>query len=420
MKTLFYQCSSGISGDMNLGALVDVGVPEEYLRSELARLQLDKEFVLSFSRAEKMGIWGTRAKVLVQLPRNHGHLHGFGQHRHSHHEHRRYADIKRLIDRAGYSERVTKIAIDIFQCIAEAEAVIHATDIEDVHFHEVGATDSIVDIVGAAICLDYLKVERIVCSPIELGGGFVQCEHGRLPVPAPATMEILKGMQCRIGGVDGEATTPTGAAILKATAHAFDPGEEFVASRIGYGIGMRDFNIPNALRVMLGESTERRLALEPTSFEIKANIDDMTPEAYEPLMERLFSSGASDVFLTPIVMKKNRLAHMVSVLCNEKSMDLLVQTLFEHSTTIGVRVQPAFKRMLPRSLQSVATSYGDVRVKIVELPGGGRRWKVEHDDVKKLAADCGVAYLAIRKEIEAEVRQHLDGSAPAIMERKTT
>jgi uncharacterized protein (TIGR00299 family) protein len=438
MKALFYQCASGISGDMNLGALVDLGVPEDYLQRELARLHLDQEFTLSFSRADKIGVWGTRAHVALGLygdgphgiprqdyvrvhdQRRHdsahmaGHDHG---RRHDSvrlpghdHAHRGHGDIQRLIAASDYKDSIKALVSKMFREIAAAESRIHDMPIDEVHFHEVGATDSIVDLFGAAICLDYLDVDTVLSSPVELGSGFVRCEHGLFPVPAPATMEILKGVPCRIGGVDGEATTPTGASILKATVHTFDPRSVFVAARIGYGVGHRDFTVPNVLRVMLGELADSASPQPPQShshYEITANIDDMTPESFEPLLERLLEAGASDAFLTPIVMKKSRLAHMLTVLCCEQKLDLLVQVAFEHSTTIGVRLTPVGKRMLPRMLETIATSHGEVRVKIVSLPDGGRRWKVEHDDVKRLAAERGISYLALGKDIEAEVREKL-------------
>src|SRR5882757_4384249 len=433
MKALFYQCASGISGDMNLGALVDLGVPQDHLQRELARLRLGQEFTLNFSRAGKMGVWGTRAAVALGreghgaqgIPRQDyvrvhdqrrldfvpmaGHDHG---RRHDsvrlpdHHAHRGHGDIQRLIAASDYKDSIKALVSKMFREIAAAESRVHDMPIDDVHFHEVGATDSIVDLFGAAICLDYLDVDTVLSSPVELGSGFVRCEHGLFPVPAPATMEILKGVPCRIGGVDGEATTPTGASILKATVQTFDPRCSFIASRIGYGVGHRDFAVPNVLRVMLGELADGAPAQPPQShshYEITANIDDMTPESFEPLLERLLEAGASDAFLTPIVMKKSRLAHMLTVLCCEQKLDLLVQVAFEHSTTIGVRLTPVSKRMLPRMLETIATSHGEVRVKIVSLPNGDRRWKVEHDDVKRLAAEHGISYLALGKDIEAEV-----------------
>ena len=243
-----------------------------------------------------------------------------------------------------------------------------------------------------------------------------------LAVPAPATLEILKGVPCLTGGVAGEATTPTGAAILKATVQKFGQRFAVTPERIGYGIGHMDFAIPNVLRVVVGEVSEDVAApywTERVNVEITANIDDMSPESYEPLIERLFSAGASDVFITPIIMKKSRLAHMISVLAQEQKVDTLVQVLFEESTTIGVRLHSVGKRMLSRSSLTVPTSYGDVQVKLVQLHrGGAQRWKVEHEDVKRLALEHKLPYLTLHREIDAEVRKHLASTASANTEEQ--
>lgn len=411
MTVLYYHCASGISGDMNLGALIDLGVPEAHLRRELARLNLHDEFELKVERAQKMGIWGTRVRVIVheQHPHSHGHDH--------HHHGRSWLDIERLIGASNYGDKVKTTVHRMFREVAEAEAHVHGLPVSDVHFHEVGATDSIVDLFGAAICLDLLGIDQVVCGPVELGSGFVRCEHGLLPVPAPATLEILRGVPCQQGGVQGEATTPTGAAILKATVQQFAPRAGFVTERIGYGVGQRDFAVPNVLRVMLGEFADEAAvpaaAAAPSNVEIKANIDDMTAEAFEPLLERLFEAGASDAFLTPIVMKKSRLAHLLTVLCTEARLDALVDVVFEHSSTIGVRLSPVGKRMLPRRIHRIATAHGEVQVKSVTLPSGECRWKLEHDDVKRLAAQHGIAYLSLRTDLEAEVGAALAKEARA-------
>ncbi len=402
MRALLYECASGISGDMNLAALVDLGVPEQHVLRELARLRLDDEFTVSFAKAAKQGITGTQATVTVA-----GHAHA--------HPHRCYRDIKAMIAASPFNETVKAVTARVFAIIAEAEARIHDVEIDRVAFHEIGATDSIVDIFAAAICLDYLAVDTVVATPVELGSGFVRCAHGILPVPAPATLEILKDVPCLTGGVAGEATTPTGAGILKATVQRFAERFAYTPERIGYGIGRRDFTIPNVLRVTLAELSEDGrppYRIDRTNVEITANIDDMSPESYEPLMECLFAAGASDVFITPILMKKSRLAHMISVLAQEQKVDNLVQVLFENSTTIGVRLQSVGKRILARSYETVATRFGDVRVKIVQLPhNGARRWKVEHDDVKRLALEHGLPYLTLRREIDAAVQERLFGPA---------
>jgi uncharacterized protein (TIGR00299 family) protein len=430
VKALLYDCPSGISGDMNLGALVDLGVPREHLQSELARLRLDEEFTLTFANAEKQGITGTRATVTLTAHggrAGHHHDHGDNHHYHQDHHatshshqrgmeaHRHYRDIKEIIAASPYKDSVKTMAARIFAVIAEAEGRIHGIAIDEVAFHEVGATDSIVDIFGAAICLDYLAVDTVLSTAVELGSGFVNCAHGRLAVPAPATLEILKGVPCLTGGVSGEATTPTGAAILKATVRQFGQRFAITPERIGYGIGHRDFAIPNVLRVVLGDVNEDAAVpywSERSNVEITANIDDMSPESYEPLIERLFSAGASDVFITPIIMKKSRLAHMISVLAQEQLVDSLVEVLFEESTTIGVRLHAVGKRMLSRSSVTVPTTFGDVQVKLVQLQRGGeRRWKVEHEDVRRLALEHKLPYLTLRREIDAEVREHLASAA---------
>jgi uncharacterized protein (TIGR00299 family) protein len=434
VKALLYDCPSGISGDMNLGALVDLGVPRQHVLNELARLRLDEEFTLTFANAEKQGITGTRATVTLAARggrADHHHDHDHDDHHRHHHEHhaashshprgmdthRHYRDIKEIIAASPYKESIKTTAARIFAVIAEAEARIHGTAIDEVAFHEVGATDSIVDIFGAAICLEYLAVDTVLSTAVELGSGFVKCAHGRLAVPAPATLEILKGVLCLTGGVAGEATTPTGAAILKATVRKFGQRFAVTPERIGYGIGHRDFAIPNVLRVVLGEVNEDAAApywSERSNVEITANIDDMSPESYEPLIERLFSAGASDVFITPIIMKKSRLAHMISVLAQEQLVDSLVEVLFEESTTIGVRLHAVGKRMLSRSSVTVPTSFGDVAVKLVQLQrGGAQRWKVEYNDVRRLAQEHGLPYLTLNREIEAEVRKHFASDASA-------
>jgi hypothetical protein len=391
-RVLVYDCFSGIAGDMHIGAMVDLGVPEDYLRTQLARLPMSDEFTLRLEHDRKLGITGTRATVQLNpgVDRPARHL----------------SDVSRVIEQADYPPPVTRGALAIFRRIAEAESHIHGISMEAIHFHEVGATDAIVDIVAAALCLDYLNADEIRCGPVELGGGMVRCEHGTMPVPAPATAEILKGVPCHMGRVQQEATTPTGAAILKHAVHDFSLPDGFLLRRIGYGIGQKDFSIPNVLRVMLGEVTTTPVDASydrATDLQIDCNIDDMSPEAFGPLMDALFVGGAKDVFLTPIVMKKGRPATMLSVLCEPGQVDALMAILFAQSTTIGVRTFPVEKYMLPRTLRSVTTSLGEVRVKQVTPPGGVPRWKVEHDDIVRLAEKSNLGYLGAAKRIEREV-----------------
>jgi uncharacterized protein (TIGR00299 family) protein len=397
-NTLVYDCFSGISGDMHIGAMLDLGVPEQHLQGALARLGMSDEFELNVCRDDKMGITGTRATVkLKSAPGHHRHL----------------SDIRQIIEAANYPPAIETLALDIFLEIAIAEAKIHGTSIEEVHFHEVGATDSIVDIVAAAVCLDYLGVDHIYCKTLELGGGMVRCAHGLMPVPAPATAEILNGVPCRYDGVDQEATTPTGAAILKRVAQGFSTPASFRSERVGYGVGQKDFEIPNVLRVMLGDlsgvNTEADAAYEiDQNQEIHCNIDDMPAEAFQPLVEHLLQAGAKDVYLTPIIMKKARPATKVSILCTPDLTDTLQSILFTNSTTIGVRVHDVEKRMLPRREQTLTTSLGEVSVKFVALPDGSERWKLEYDDVARLARKTDKDYLSVHQRLQFEIAQQLE------------
>ena len=391
-RALFYECFAGIAGDMHLGALIDVGVPAEHLLRELNRLELAPEFELVIEPGKKMGITGTRVAVrLVEdIDKPHRHL----------------STIKGILTRAGYPPQVEDLAVSMFTAIAQAEAKIHGTTVEAIHFHEVGATDSIVDIAGAAIGIDYLDIDVAYSSAVEVGSGMVRCEHGLMPVPAPATAEILKHAPCRYAGVDGEATTPTGAAILASVVDRFEAPRDLTATAVGYGIGHRDFAVPNALRLTLGNVPDAQagIAIETeTNVEVECNIDDMTPEAFGPLTENLFAKGAKDVFLTPIVMKKSRPATKLSLLVDEARLDAVLAELFAGSTTIGARTRQVTKRMLPREAQTVTTSLGDIRVKVVTLPDGSRRWKPEHDDIAAVAERQGTDYLTTRAALSREI-----------------
>ncbi len=395
MRTLYYDCFSGISGDMHIGAMLDAGVPGDYLATQLEKLCLADEFRLQIEPAKKMGIAGTKATVVIdpaapQPPARH------------------LADIRSIIEEAGYEAPVTLTAINIFQRIADAEASVHGTTPDKVHFHEVGATDSIVDIVAAALCIDYLAVDRVMCGPIEVGGGVVRCAHGVMPVPAPATALLLEGLPCHFGRVDGEATTPTGAAILKEIVHDFVPPGNFRVAKLGYGIGQKDFAVPNVLRVMIGDEDVPG-AVEPyeveTNLEVECNIDDMSAEAFQPLVASLLKAGAKDVFLTPVIMKKSRPGTKVTVLVGPERVDNILATLFRGSTTIGARVHRVEKRMLPREAKRVTTSLGDVHVKIVTRPDGHQTWKAEHDDLVALAERHAMSYLDVSQVIDLELRQ---------------
>lgn len=267
MKILYYDCFAGISGDMNLGAMIDLGVNKEYLLKELSKLNISDEYEIKIKKDIKKGIQGTKVDVILKHEHNHNHSEEHNEencnhihkddidsHEHHHeHVHRNLKDIEDIINSSTLSDNVKKLSLNMFMKVAKGESKVHGKPLDEVHFHEVGATDSIVDIVGASICFDYLKVDKIMASTVELGGGFVKCAHGLIPVPAPATVEILKGIPVKSGAVSFETTTPTGAAILSANVDEFTDIKELLIDKVGYGIGQRDVEIPNVLRVYLGE-----------------------------------------------------------------------------------------------------------------------------------------------------------------------
>jgi uncharacterized protein (TIGR00299 family) protein len=386
MKILYYDCFAGISGDMNLGALIDLGVDAGYLKTELAKLNIHG-FELKVEKATRRGISGTLATVEIHDHHDHG----------DHHHHRHLRHIHEIVNESTLSENVKKNALKIFQFIAEAEAKVHNIDIQKVHFHEVGALDSIADIVGAAICLEYLKVDKVQSSAIQLGGGMVKCAHGIMPVPAPATALIVENIPVKTGLVQHEATTPTGAAILATTVDEFTENISLPITKTAYGIGQRDVSeVPNVLRVYLLEDKE---VLEDVSIEnsivLECNIDDMNPERYEFLLDKLFENGASDAWLTPIIMKKSRPANMVSVLCTAEKAGIMKSILFEHSTTLGIREKQVVKNMLRRQEKTVETIFGKVRVKECFYKGNSLRFKPEYDDCKALAMKHNVSISSI-------------------------
>jgi pyridinium-3,5-bisthiocarboxylic acid mononucleotide nickel chelatase len=423
MRILYYDCFSGISGDMNLGAMIDIGVDRDYLVNELSKLQLH-EYSIEVTEGNRKGITGTRVDVILEEhDHNHdhdneGHHHEHG-HDHEHEEHnqvdvphthhqRNLNDIREIIGRSSLNDNVKKLSLDIFKKVAAAEAKVHGKPIDEVHFHEVGAVDSIVDIVGAAICLDYLKVDKVIASPVETGSGFVRCAHGMLPVPAPATAEILKGIPLRSIGIPFEATTPTGAAILRSIADEFTDSKDFKILKIGYGIGHKDVgDIPNVLRVFIGEKNEKLEqgmdTLKEKAFMIECNIDDMNPENYDYIMEQLFREGVMDAYLTPIIMKKGRPAIKISVLCGADTLDKVERLLLSETSTLGVRKFEVEKTMLKRESLSLDTAYGKVRVKNAYLEGKRIKSKPEYDDCRKIAIEKGIPIMKVYEEINREL-----------------
>lgn len=347
MKILYYECFSGISGDMNLGAMIDLGVDADYLRNELEKLGLDG-WRLDIDKDQRHGITGTKATVVMTREE---------------HVHRHLSDIENIISKSTLDPAVKETALNIFIKVAEAEAKVHNIDINKVHFHEVGAVDSIIDIAGAAICYEKLGIDRVISSPVELGGGFVKCAHGTLPVPAPATAEIVKDIPVSKDRVNFEATTPTGAAIIKTLASEFGKKIDMTILKTGYGVGQKDNDsLPNLLRVYIGQPAEEK-AEGHKAFIIETNIDDMNPEMYENLTAKLFEKGAADVYLTPITMKRSRPATKISILCKESDIENIKEVLYLESTTLGLRIFTVDKHTLKRKTGSIETEFGRIRVK---------------------------------------------------------
>lgn len=399
MRILYYDCFSGISGDMNLGALVDLGVPSEYLINELSKLSINKEFKISIKKSVKQGITGTSVIIDDSI------LHNGLENHHNHHHGRSYKDIKNIILKSNLNDNTKMMALRIFDQVAIAEGKVHNKSIDEVHFHEVGAVDSIVDIVGAAICIDYLNIDSIVSSPIELGYGVLKCAHGILPIPAPATAEILRDVPIIAKNVPFEATTPTGAAILKALASKFTYEKDFEIKNIGYGLGYKDgVNMPNVLRAMIGESKEA----SSKEYVIECNIDDMIGEEFDLLMERLFQKGALDVFYTPIFMKKGRPAYKLSVICNNKILDEIKKMIFLNSSTIGLRQHEVLRDKLKRKEEIIKCEFGDVPVKVAFYDGKVSNVKPEYEVCKKIAKAKCVALGEVRREVIKSYSENKD------------
>lgn len=378
MNILYYDCFAGLSGDMNLAAMIDLGVEPAHLSKELDKLGLGQEFELVITEEMRNGIRGTRVDVRLAADDDHHHGHGHGHHR-------TFADIREIIMSSCLNDAVKKTSLRIFRRVAEAEAKVHGKTVDEVHFHEVGATDSIVDIVGAAICYHRLDVDAVWSAPVELGGGFVRCAHGEMPVPAPATVEILQGVPTSRGNTDHEATTPTGAAIIAALTDEYIATPTMTVTQTGYGIGHRETTRPNLLRVHLATTGEQDRAESSPARLLQCNIDDMTGEALGHAMELLLAEGAMDIHFSSIMMKKNRPATMVSLLCAEDEESRFRELLFRHTTTLGIKSFALDKTALERRFDTLETPLGQVTMKRTLLDGRVIRSKPEYEDCRELA-----------------------------------
>ena len=409
MKALYLDCASGISGNMFIGACLQLGVPEKYFRGELEKLNLHDEYELKFEDVVKNGIGAAYFNVDV-LHEHHEH-HDFPSnvhhiHSHEHHEHRTLADIRKIIEASELSASIKNCALAIFGKIAEAEGKVHHVPAEEVHFHEVGAIDSIVDIVGCAICLDYLEVKKVFVSRVNVGSGFVKCAHGLMPIPAPATAELLQGFKTYSFGAEKELTTPTGAAIVNTLAESsVDLPDDFVSEKIGYGAGTLNLDIPNVVRIYYGEyggQPARQLV------KLETNIDDMNPQIFGWLYEKLFAAGALDVWTTPIFMKKNRPAQMLSVLVESYKQAACTKIIFEETTTIGLRIINVDGRVeAVRKIAKVETSFGEVQCKVSAYDGKIVSISPEYEDCRRLAAENHVPLKTVWQEALTKQQQRL-------------
>jgi uncharacterized protein (TIGR00299 family) protein len=373
MKTLYFDCFAGASGDMILGAMVGAGLDPNYLREQLSLLPVDG-FRINFETVNRSGLSATYARVETAHE----------------HKHRHLADIKKIIESSSLSESVKQLAIRIFTRLAEAEAHVHNEPIDHVHFHEVGALDAIVDVVGAAICFDYLKVERFVCSPLHVGSGMVQMAHGRFPIPPPAVAELLKGVPFYATDIKGELLTPTGAAIITTVCREYGPIPSMTTESTGYGAGTREYpDFPNVLRVLIGE-TEAATTTDERLWMIETNLDDASPQIIGHVMDRVFGLGALDCFFTPVQMKKNRPGVLLSVLCAATEKEAVMKLLFEETTTLGVRSYEVLRRALQRSVVQVETQYGLIDVKVAHLDGRVVNEMPEFEQCRAVAANANV------------------------------
>ncbi len=385
MKIVYFDCFSGISGNMILGALIHLGVPKELIEDSLGNLSLEA-FRLEVGTAERMGIHGLHVEVVVEKKNSRS---------------RDFKDIRGLIEASSLSESVKHLSLKTFARLAKVEAHIHNCPEEHVHFHEVGGVDAIVDIVGAALGMEWLDVDKTVASEIPLGKGFVTCDHGKLPVPAPATIALLKGVPVYGTDVPHELVTPTGAAILTSLAEEFGPLPKMNVTQIGYGIGTRELQeMPNLLRIVVGEAEP---ALEEDCVTVvETNIDDMNPEIFGFVMERLFEDGALDVTWVPVFMKKNRPGTMIQVVCKDIDSEKVVRRILSETTATGVRHYRTERTKLKRILRKIDTSLGKVQVKEISGPAGRVSVVPEYEECKRIALEKNIPLKVVYETIVKE------------------
>lgn len=373
MRTIYFDCFAGASGDMILGALVDAGVNPEQLQQQIGLLGV-KGYSIDFEKVDRSGISATYARVRTAHE----------------HAHRHLSDIMQIIYGSSLPDSIKERSARIFSRLAEAEGRVHNEPIEKVHFHEVGALDAIIDVVGAAIGFEWLGAKRFVCSPLHVGSGTVEMDHGRFPVPPPAVAELLKGAPFYSSDIQGELLTPTGAAILSTVCDSFGPIPKMKLEQTGYGAGTRQYEkFPNVLRVLIGDD-EASVSADERLLMIETNMDDMSPQILGHVMDRALTLGALDCYFTPIHMKKNRPGVLLSVLCKTEERDRFMQMLFAETTTLGVRSYEVERRALQRSMVRVETQYGPIDVKVAQLNGHIIKDMPEFEQCRQAALKAGV------------------------------
>src|SRR5215216_608373 len=386
MKTLYFDCCAGASGDMILGAMVAAGVDPSFLREQLLLLPV-AGFSIDFETVNRSGLSATYARVETAHE----------------HKHRHLSDIKQIIEGSALPGAVKQRAVQIFTRLAEAEARVHNEPIDHVHFHEVGALDAIVDVVGAAICFDALQIDRFICSPIHAGSGMVKMAHGQFPIPPPAVTELLKGVPFYATDIKGELLTPTGAAIITTVCNEYGPIPEMLTETIGYGAGTREYpDFPNVLRVLLGE-IEDKSATDERLWMLETNLDDASPQIVGHVMDRVLESGALDCFFTPVHMKKNRPGVLLSVLCGRDEKEAVMRLLFMETTTLGVRSYEVTRRALQRSMVRVETQYGPIDVKVAHLDGRVVNEMPEFEQCRQAAANANVPLKVVEEAARVEL-----------------
>ncbi len=401
MKQAYLDCFSGISGDMFVGALLDVGLPLERLFADLKKIPLGF-YEFKRTRALRGHLVGTRVEIRVPGKQ----------------PNRKLRDIEALIRDSELSAGVKERALKVFSRLAEAEGKLHNIPSEQVHFHEVGAVNAILDIVGTCIGLEFLEISHLTCSPVNVGSGCVEAAHGSLPVPAPASLELLKDLPIYSSGVDGELVTPTGAALVSTLATGFGPIPPMRVEHIGYGAGAREIpGHPNLARLLLGESAEPVRVRDGAPGDevvsvIEANVDDMSPQLYGYFIDQALAAGALDVTCTPVQMKKDRPGILLSVLCTPEKGDALAQMLFEQTTTIGVRIYEARRKILERELISIQTPYGAVKVKVAKRDGKVLNVAPEYEDCQRLATEKGVPLKQVIIAAQASYLEQVSSPTP--------